>query len=151
MDEQTQTQFNGWALVEIMGHRRAVGMVTTEYIGTAALLKIVTPEVPATEYTLEKDAWIDGDRVYAGSRVEASRPRGEIWVGSGSIYALTPITEADVLAHAPVKHTVLERAQRAAIGPAPEVSPNTEPGEPDDDTDSDEDLEDLKSERGARW
>lgn len=119
MEEQQQTTFTGFALVEIMGHRKAVGMVTTEYIGTAAMLKIVTPEVPATEYTLDKDAWVDGDYLYKGSRIEASRPRGEIWVGSGSIYALTPIAEEDVLAYAPIQHRVIERAPKAAIAEAP--------------------------------
>lgn len=138
MEEQQQTTFNGWALVEIMGHRRAAGMVTTEFIGTAAMLKIVTPEVPPTEYTLETDAWLDGDRVYKGSRVEASRPRGEIWVGSGSVYALTPISEADVLAYAPVKHRVIERAQRAAImGPA-ESQDDSNRNEPSDDDSGDD-------------
>lgn len=115
MEEITQTRFEGWALVEIMGHRRAAGKVTTEYIGTAAFLRIVTPEVPPTRYTLGNDAWIDGRRVYAGSIVESSRERSEILVGSASIYAITPTTEEKILEHAPVEHKVIEMAERKVI------------------------------------
>lgn len=61
--EIKQSSFEGHALVELMGHRRHAGFVTTEHIGAAAFLKVVTDEVPATRYTLEKDAWIDGDRI----------------------------------------------------------------------------------------
>lgn len=118
MEEVTQTKFDGWALVEIMGHRRAAGKVTTEYIGTAAFLRIVTPEVPPTRYTLGNDAWIDGRRVYAGSIVESKRERAEILVGSGSVYAITPTTEDKILEHAPVEHTVIEMAERKMIDTA---------------------------------
>ena len=115
MEELTQTKFTGWALVEIMGHRRAAGLVTTEYIGTAAFLRIVTPEVPPTQYTVDSDRWIDGCRVYAGSVMEASRERSEILVGSGSVYAITPTTEADILRHAPVSHKVIQAAERKLL------------------------------------
>ena len=115
MEELTQTTFTGWALVEIMGHRRAAGMVTTEYIGSAAFLRIVTPEVPPTQYTVDSDRWIDGCRVYAGSVMEASRERSEILVGSGSVYAITPTTEVDILRHAPVTNKVIEAADRKMI------------------------------------
>ncbi len=130
MEELRQTTFEGWALVEIMGHRRAAGLVTTEYIGTAAFLRIVTPDVPATRMTLEKDAWLDGSRVYSGSVVEISRPRTEILVGSGSIYAITPIDEADILSHAPLTQTVIERAERKVID-----APTYDEQREDDDTD----------------
>lgn len=115
MEEITQTRFEGWALVEIMGHRRAAGKVTTEYIGTAAFLRVVTPEVPPTRYTLGNDAWIDGRRVYAGSIIESSRERSEILVGSASIYAITPTTEEKILEYAPVQHKVIEMAEQKVI------------------------------------
>ena len=130
MEQQvSQTTFNGWALVEIMGHRRAAGLVSTEFIGTAAFLRIVTPEVPPTEHTLDADAWVDGERCYAGSRIEISRPRGEILVGTGSIYAITPIPESAVLEHAPLGQKILEKAQRGCL-PAAAIDES-------DETDSD--------------
>jgi len=103
-----------------MGHRRAAGLVTTEYIGQAAFLRIVTPEIPPTTYTVETDRWIDGVFVYAGSVMEVSRKREEILVGTASIYAITPIEEADVLQHAPVQHKVIKAAERKQIA-EPEV------------------------------
>ena len=130
MEEITQTRFDGWALVEIMGHRRAAGKVTTEYIGTAAFLRIVTPEVPPTRYTLGNDAWIDGRRVYAGSIVESSRERSEILVGSGSIYAITPTTEDKILEFAPVSHTVIEMAERKLIDTPPATNDDDNSEEP---------------------
>ena len=130
-----QTQFEGWALVEIMGHRRAAGFITTEYIGQAAFLRIVTPEVPPTTYTLDKDAWINGRRVYAGSVVESSRPRGEILVGSGSIYAITPISEDRVLEHAPVEHKVIQAAERVLLHAAESNSPPCVEGDEEDGED----------------
>ncbi len=134
MEEQTQTQFNGWALVEIMGHRRAAGMVTTEYIGSAAFLRIVTPEVPATQYTVDSDRWIDGCRVYEGSVMEVSRERSEILVGSSSIYAITPTTEADILRHAPVSHKVIQAAERKSIAGPAESQDDSDREEPEDDS-----------------
>jgi hypothetical protein len=115
MDEQNQTKFEGWALVEIMGHRRAVGEVQTVYIGSAAFLRIITPEIPATQYVLDRDVRVNGEYLSAGTKMESHRPLGEILVGSGSIYAITPLTEAQVLEHAPVHHKVLERVERAAL------------------------------------
>lgn len=117
MSEVTQTRFEGWALVEIMGHRRAAGLVTTEYIGQAAFLRIVTPEVPPTTYTVETDRWIDSVLVYAGSVMEVSRKRTEILVGTASVYAITPIDEADLLQYAPAEHKVIKAAERKQIEP----------------------------------
>lgn len=127
MDEIQQTKFEGWALVEIMGHRRAAGKVTTEFIGTAAFLRIVTPEVPPTRYTLDKDAWVNGRRLYAGSIVESFRERAEILVGTSSVYAITPTTEEKILEHAPVEHKVIFMAERQMIeGVRPEVNEEDE-------------------------
>ncbi len=132
MEEITQTRFEGWALVEIMGHRRAAGLVTTEFIGTAAFLRIVTPEVPPTRYTLGNDAWIEGRRAYAGSIIESRRERSEILVGTGSVYAITPTTEEKILEHAPVEHTIIELAERKMISTEQESSSE------DNDEDNDE-------------
>lgn len=123
MEEIKQTRYEGWALVEIMGHRRAAGQVTTEYIGQAAFLRIVTPEVPPTTYTVDSDRWIEGTRVYAGSVMECSREREEILVGSASIYAITPIKEEDVLSHAPLKHRVIQAADRKMLETPDEEGP----------------------------
>jgi hypothetical protein len=73
--------FSGWAIVEVMGHRRLAGYVSEQPIAGAALVRV---DVPAT----------DGDApdVYGGD------PRGTPgytqMIGVQSIYALTPCDEA---------------------------------------------------------
>jgi hypothetical protein len=48
--DATQSKFEGYAVVEIFGHIKEVGFVTTEYFGAAALFRIDTPELPMREY-----------------------------------------------------------------------------------------------------
>lgn len=44
MSEQTQAKFEGWAIVDVLGHQRYVGYVTTEAYGQAVLFRIaITP------------------------------------------------------------------------------------------------------------
>ena len=43
---ETPEQFEGWAIVELFGHQREIGYVTTRYFGTAGR-EIVILEVPA--------------------------------------------------------------------------------------------------------
>lgn len=124
--EIKQSSFEGHALVELMGHRRHAGFVTTEHIGAAAFLKVVTDEVPATRYTLEKDAWIDGEYMYAGSVMECERPRREALYGSASVYAINPCTIEQVNRAEPMKHTVIERAPRPLLAEATALEPKEE-------------------------
>jgi hypothetical protein len=49
MIDQQQAKFEGYALVEIMGHQRVAGFVTTEYFGNVAVFHVVMPEVAAEE------------------------------------------------------------------------------------------------------
>lgn len=63
-----QNTFSGWAVIELFGHSTEVGMVTTEYFGTAAMWRV---EVPA---------------------VNGNPPRTR-FVGPGAVYALNPCTE----------------------------------------------------------
>jgi hypothetical protein len=61
--------FEQWAIVEIMGHRRFAGLVTEQAIGGASFVRV---DVPA----------VDG------------LPAFTKLLGAGSIYAITPTTEA---------------------------------------------------------
>lgn len=63
-----QNAFSGWAVIELFGHSTEVGMVTTEYFGTAAMWRV---EVPA----------VNG---------HPSRTR---FIGPGAVYALNPCSE----------------------------------------------------------
>lgn len=101
MSEPQLASFEGYAIIEIMGHQRVAGYVTTQYFGSTAILRVVQQEVPPEEITLESDQWIDGERIYAGSRLKVSRPRAESYVAAASIYRMTPCTEHEANASQP--------------------------------------------------
>lgn len=46
MTELTQSTIAGWMLIEMMGHQREIGNVTTEYFGNVAMLRVDVPEIP---------------------------------------------------------------------------------------------------------
>ena len=68
-DAPEQTPFETWAVLELMGHRRLAGWVTEQTIAGTAFLRI---DIPATD-----DA-----------------PAATQWYAPGSVYAITPTTEA---------------------------------------------------------
>ena len=102
----------GWAILELMGHRRLGGKVTEALICGASFLRIDVPsEPPATQF-------------YA----------------PGSLYCITPTTEAIARAfatrEAPAPVQRWELPQLAA--------PETEPaGAPDDDEDLERELDEF--------
>lgn len=94
MNEAQQANFSGWAIVEMMGHQREIGFVTTEAFGQAVLFRIDTPELPEREFELTAPEYISGVWCGTGSKVkrEASPARSRL-VAPGSLYALNPCTE----------------------------------------------------------
>ena len=50
---ENQNTFEGWAIVELMGHRKEIGYVTTENFGAASLFRVDRPELPTVESILE--------------------------------------------------------------------------------------------------
>lgn len=65
---ESQTEIEGWAIVELFGHQKIAGYVTTAIIGTNGMLRVDVPEVgDAPAYT----------RFY----------------GPGAVYSLTLVTE----------------------------------------------------------
>jgi hypothetical protein len=97
MEPQT-TQFEGWAVVELFGHAKEIGFVTTRYFGTACLFQIDVPDLPEREYTLQAPQWLEheGSTIMApaGSKVKrAASPGRSPLVGPSAIYKLTPCTQ----------------------------------------------------------
>ena len=98
--EQQQAKFEGWALVEMMGHQREIGFVTTEYFGPAALFRVDAPEIPERETELKRPEYLSdpatgrttlcpkGTKVRRGAIPAKTR-----LVAPGAIYALNPCTE----------------------------------------------------------
>jgi hypothetical protein len=99
MDPTTtnQASFSGWAIVEVMGHNVFSGMVSTEAYGGAVLFRIDVPDFPEGEEILQSARYSEesGGYVPAGAKVKVERVPGySKLIGAGSIYAITPCTEA---------------------------------------------------------
>jgi hypothetical protein len=105
--------FDQWALLELMGHRRLAGKVSEQTIAGQGFLRI---------------------DVYPGEDVEASATQ---FYAPGSVYALTPVTEAVARAFAtrnrPAPITRYDLPMLAAAAGEAEVG--------DDDVDLDDDGE----------
>ena len=97
---QPQAKFEGWAVVEQMGHNRYAGLVTTEYFGDAALFRIDVPQLEERErITKRPDYGPDGAYLPAGSKVTEARVQGYTkYIGPKSLFALTPCTQEAALA-----------------------------------------------------
>jgi len=98
MSEVKTASFEGWALIEMFGHTKEVGFVTTEAYGTAVLFRCDTPELPEREYALESPEYVsqNGSSRWApeGSKVKRpASPAKTRLIGPGAIYSITPCTE----------------------------------------------------------
>ena len=98
--EIKQGNVEGWHIVEMMGHRKEIGFVTTEAYGAAVLFRVDTPDLPEREFVLTRPDYADvgeiGLRqwVPAGAKVKrAAVPPRSCLVAPGSLYAMNPCTE----------------------------------------------------------
>lgn len=98
MSEQPE-QFKGWAIVELFGHGKEIGYVTTRYFGTACLFQVDVPALAEREFTLTDPQYVNGRWTPAGAKVHKpwAPPRTRM-VGPGSIFALNPCTEEAAMA-----------------------------------------------------
>lgn len=91
-------QFEGWAVIEIFGHTKDAGFVTTQYFGSACLFRIDVPELPEREVELKRPEYFEINRVWrtwpAGTIAKgAAMPARSKLIGPNSIFSLTPCTE----------------------------------------------------------
>lgn len=97
MPEQ-QSNFEGWARVEVMGHQTHIGFVRTEAYGGAVMFRVDAPELPEREYVLESPEYIDCRWTPKGAKVQRAAIKGHsVLVGAGSIYRIIPCDEAAAL------------------------------------------------------
>ena len=117
MAEQS-SEFTGWAIVEVMGHRKLAGYVTTNAFGSAVMFRVHAPAIPPVQQVLEKQQFVpDHGYLPAGTKLQVARDEFEQWVGVSSVYAMTPCSEEQAIASLGQKITVLE------IGKEPESLP----------------------------
>lgn len=92
---ENQTEFSGWAVVEVMGHQTHIGFTQTQTFGTACMFRVDTPELPEREYELKRPEWIDGAGTCpAGTKVKREAAAAvSVLIGASSIYRITPCTE----------------------------------------------------------
>lgn len=89
-----QSKFEGWAVIELSGHSREVGYVTTEHFGTGALFRIEVPALQEREVILERPQWVEGELAGVGSKIARSGVEGRTrFIGPGAVYAMNPCTQ----------------------------------------------------------
>ncbi len=93
-----QAKFDGWAIVDVLGHQRYVGYVTTEAYGQAVLFRVDVPALEARERVTKRPGTVGDRYVPAGTTVIEGAVDGYTkLIGSGSIYTLTPCTKEAAL------------------------------------------------------
>lgn len=86
--------FDGWAVLELFGHNKEIGYVTTQYFGGPALFRVDRPELPEREFELKRPGYVDGKWAPAGAKVKRPPlPAKTALVGPSSIFRMTPCTE----------------------------------------------------------
>lgn len=135
MNEQQQelAKFEGWAIVQQMGHKTVAGYVTTVYFGSVAMLRVVQQKRPPEEIIVDKDMYVNSFWIYAGSKVRISRQRAEQYIAASSLYAFTPCSEEEANASQPKTVEIIERAERKEIT-------SSDPFDPDEDEEIVEDA-----------
>jgi hypothetical protein len=97
--ETEQAKFEGWAIVEMMGHQREIGYVTTEAYGVAVLFRVDVPELAPCEYVLKRPEYgqVNGAAekyMPAGTKVQREgRSARSRLVSPAAVYAINPCTE----------------------------------------------------------
>lgn len=84
----TETKFAGWAILELMGHRRLAGYVTETELAGSGVLRL---DVPAPE-------------VVEGASASPSDWSSTQFYAPSALYCLTPVTEATAREVASVSH-----------------------------------------------
>lgn len=142
MDLNNAAHFEGWCLVELFGHNREAGFVTTQYFGDKAMFQIDVPEIPVRQETLTSPKWDERRLMPAGTVIEREAIPGRTrLVNPGAVYALNPATEEAV-------REAIARSERREIKviSMPEVAANRtliEPEPDDDDAEGDLKLEEA--------
>ena len=91
---EQQTKFEGWAVIELFGHAREAGYVTTEYFGSGALFRVEVPALDEREVTLIHPEWVNETMLYPGSKVMREAVQGRTrFIGPSAIYAMNPCDE----------------------------------------------------------
>lgn len=114
MNIETETKLEFWAIVELMGHQRMAGWLTTQSIGSTAMVRVDVPEVP-------------GGKAFTR------------FVNPSAVYAINPCDEATARAAASAFRPVPVQRWELPQLPAPAGDATTIRDHRDGDDDDDED------------
>lgn len=84
--------FEGWAILEIMGHRQVAGLVREVSVFGAQMARVDIPEAPAVE-----EEWTAPEGSLNRWRVRDAQPAIPAFTqfyGGASVFCMTPVTEA---------------------------------------------------------
>lgn len=104
--EVKQGTYEGWAIVEVMGHQRYAGFVKTEAFGGAVLFQVDVPALAERERALTSPTYIEGDEASlqaarycpAGTKVKEGAVQGYTkLLGAPAIFCITACTEEAAL------------------------------------------------------
>lgn len=137
---EKQASFEGWAVVEVFGHQRYAGYVTTEAFGQAVLFRVDVPPLEERERVTKHYGYDDdGKSVPPGSTVKESAVQGYTkYFGPGAIYAMTPCTQE--VAQEAVASMQSRKVSMVTLAPdRPALRASFDDGYDDDTDDSDDD------------
>jgi hypothetical protein len=104
--ETEQAKFEGWAVVEMMGHRKEIGYVTTQVFGQAVMFRVDTPELPERQFILQRPQYVGAQYMPAGTEVKReSVPARSVLVAPSSLYAINPCSEE--AARLAIEHNII--------------------------------------------
>lgn len=136
---EKQASFEGWAVVEVFGHQRYAGFVTTEAFGQAVLFRVDVPPLAERERVTKHYGYDDdGKSIPPGSIVKESEVQGYTkYFGPGAIYAMTPCSqeaaEKAVESAQPRKVSLVKLAPEANVLALPDGSDDDSNDEAQDD------------------
>lgn len=124
MEVLKHTEFTGWAVIELLGHRKIAGFVKTVAFGSTVMFHVSVPGQAAVEQVIETPTYVSGyGHLPAQTKISVSRDEFQQFVGVGSVYALTPCSEERALGCIPTKVVDLKhcsRGQKTTISPSKE-------------------------------
>jgi hypothetical protein len=132
MDQPTGSKFESWAVVELFGHQREAGFVTTQYFGDKAMFQLDVPALEEREIVTTRPQWIGDTMCAAGTRYTKSAVAGRTrLISPGAVYALNPCSKEAALAVledlAPREIKIVELAKKQQIaGTAPDPEEDEE-------------------------
>lgn len=98
-----ESNFEGWAILEIFGHQKYAGFVRTEYYGAACMFRLDVPPLKESERVTPCGCYVEEGEmnryVPPGSMVKHAATEGYSKLfGVGAVYSMTPCDEKAALA-----------------------------------------------------